>query len=49
MTNIIIPISDIEYDITAEDVLDEVGNPKKYSSEELYDLAIREKIKEINF
>lgn len=47
MTNIIIPISDIEYDITAEDVLDEVGNPKKYSSEELYDLAIREKIKEI--
>lgn len=47
MTNIIIPISDIEYDITAEDVLDEVGNPGDYSSEELYDLAIRKKIKEI--
>lgn len=47
MTNIIIPISDIEYDITAEDVLDEVGNPVDYSSEELYDLAICEKIKEL--
>lgn len=47
MINIIIPIFDIDYDVTAEDVQDEVGNPEDYSSEELYDLTISEKIKKL--
>lgn len=47
MTNIIIPISNIDYDVTAEDVQDEVGNSEDYSSEALYDLTIVEKIKGI--
>ena len=46
MFNVIGTVYNIDYDVTEEDVQDEVGNPKDYSSEELYDLTVREKIKE---
>ena len=47
MFNVIGTVYDIDYDITEEDVQDEVGNPQDYSSEELYDFTVREKIKEV--
>ena len=47
MFNVIGTAYDIDYDVTEEDVQDEVGNPDDYSSEELYDFTVREKIKEV--
>ena len=47
MFNVIGTVYNIDYDITEEDVQDEVGNPEDYSSEELYDFTVREKIKEV--
>lgn len=47
MFNVIGTVYDIDYDVTEEDVQDEVGNPQDYSSEELYDFTVREKIKEV--
>lgn len=47
MFNVIGTVYNIDYDITEEDVQDEVGNPEEYSSEELYDFTVREKIKEV--
>lgn len=47
MFNVIGTVYNIDYDVTEEDVQDEVGNPEDYSSEELYDFTVREKIKEV--